>query len=330
MFCLLGRLPKAKSPKKDLNACLDALITVYRGHIIAAACEELGIANPQSPGDHLSIPGPRKDKHVYVNNLARRIVERCTFIAEPFLEKELESSTDHVFNYARQVCHFCSLVTEFIDAWGEGDGERVIRCWKFFLIHFHTMGRTKYALQAIQLLVKLTQSQPKIAHQLTWGRFVNTQGGKGKNLPCDLHNEHVNKVFKEVVGNMGSNFTQQSSTRVARCITSLHKLVERFDEECAVPRESSTHTTKSDKTDVEKVAEVVITNRLLIQTNTERKHSTHPRIPINPIGNLDKNKLNKWMREKFELTKKYRIVYDGMDLETQQFDSDQDQSADEN
>ena len=70
-------------------------------------------------------------------------------------------------------------------------------------------------------------------------RFVNTQGGKGKNIPCDLHNEHVNRVFKEVVANMGSNFTQESSTRVARCVTSLDTLSELFDEQCAVPKESS-------------------------------------------------------------------------------------------
>ena len=94
---MLGRLPKAEKPKEDLHACLDALTTVY-SHIIAAECEELGITNPGSPADHLSIPGPRKDKQVYVAKLASKVVERCTFIAQPFLGDQLDSSADGVFN----------------------------------------------------------------------------------------------------------------------------------------------------------------------------------------------------------------------------------------
>ena len=81
-------------------------MTVYRGHIVAAGCEELGIAEPNAPADHLSIPGPVIDKRKYVSHLARKVVERCTLIAEPFLGSPLDSGADHVHNYARQVCHF--------------------------------------------------------------------------------------------------------------------------------------------------------------------------------------------------------------------------------
>ena len=304
-------------------------MTVYRGHIVAAGCEELGIDKPTAVAHHLSIPGPRKDKQSYVNRLAQKVVERCTLIEEPFLRRAMDSGTDHVFNYARQICHFSSLVAEFTDAWGEGDGERVTRCWKFFLPHFYATHRTKYALQALHLLLQLKLSQPKLIHQLTWGRFVNTRGGKGKNIPCDLHNEHVNCVFKEVVGNMGSNFTQQSSTRVARCITSLHTIAEKFDIECSVPRESSSHTTKSDISDVEKVIQIVLRNQLIQKVSTTREHSSHPRVTINPLANLDTEKMDRWMKEKFELRRKYRVVYDGMDSDADQDNTDSSQSEDE-
>ena len=43
-FCaLLGRLPQARDPKKDFNACRDILFTVLKGHFIAAACSKMGI-----------------------------------------------------------------------------------------------------------------------------------------------------------------------------------------------------------------------------------------------------------------------------------------------
>ena len=45
-FCsLLGRLPKARQPKKDMNACMDVLFTVLKGHYVAYACKLLGIKN---------------------------------------------------------------------------------------------------------------------------------------------------------------------------------------------------------------------------------------------------------------------------------------------
>ena len=37
-----------------------------------------------------------------------------------------------------------------------------------------------------------------------WGNLVNTHGGKGRNLPCDLHNEHVNRLYKQLIANMGA------------------------------------------------------------------------------------------------------------------------------
>ena len=43
---------------------------------------------------------------------------------------------DHVYNYARVLCHFGTLVLQFTDAWSKGDGECIYRCWWLFLPHF--------------------------------------------------------------------------------------------------------------------------------------------------------------------------------------------------
>ena len=94
------------------------------------------------------------------------------------------------------------------------------------LLHFFAGRRTKYALEALRIQVQLATLSPHMVHQLTWGRFVNTHGGNGRNIPCDLHNEHVNKQFKGIIRNMGANFTKTESTRAAR---SVHHLVESFD-----------------------------------------------------------------------------------------------------
>ena len=48
---MLGRLPAAKDPKKDVTACREALLTVLAGYFVAAGCSELGIVRPDDEVD---------------------------------------------------------------------------------------------------------------------------------------------------------------------------------------------------------------------------------------------------------------------------------------
>ena len=150
-------------------------------------------------------------------------------IPEALLGESVIDSGDKVHGYARVLCHFASLVLLFVDAWKEGDGERVIRLWKILMLHFHAEKKTKYALEALRLQFQLATLQPYLSHQLTWGRFINTHGGLGRNIPCDLHNEHINKLYKNIISNMGANFTKTASTWAARSVSSLHRISMAFD-----------------------------------------------------------------------------------------------------
>ena len=102
------------------------------------------------------------------------------------------------------LCHFASLALEFLDSWA-GGGEQLLWCWKVFLQHFYVGGRTKYSWEALWLQFQLVALPPALSCQLKWNRFINTHGGLGRNIPCDLHNEHMNKLFKEIVKNMCPN-----------------------------------------------------------------------------------------------------------------------------
>ena len=104
----------------------------------------------------------------------------------------VEDSSDALYSYAMVLCHYAALVLKFTDAWSEGDGKRVQHCWKVFLLHFFSQRHTKYALEPFRLQFQLATLPPHLVHHLTWGRFVNTYGKPGHNIPCDLHNEHVN------------------------------------------------------------------------------------------------------------------------------------------
>ena len=134
LFSLLGRLPQVNDPK-DLHACLDTLMTVMKGHIIAAACMELGLEDMDgtlSRTTQLQLGGEERNR-AFIVNLATKIVDSYTLVTNAFFDEPVAESGDGIHNYAHILCHFGSLMMEFTDAWAEGDGERILRCWKFFL-----------------------------------------------------------------------------------------------------------------------------------------------------------------------------------------------------
>ena len=81
---------------------------------------------------------PDEEKKAFIYRVAREIVNKYSVIGEAVLNQKLPDYHDYVNNYARVFCHFGSLALEFTDAWKEGDGERIIRFWGIFLLHFHT------------------------------------------------------------------------------------------------------------------------------------------------------------------------------------------------
>ena len=155
------------------------------------------------------------------------------------LNREMTFTTTH------NLCPLGSLLMEFTNAWTEGDGERILRCWKFFLLHFYKDGGTKCALESLTLQFNCSPYHPRLQIKI-----VYSKGGLGRNIPCDLFNEHVNRIFKKAVGNMGSNFTEHSTTRVARSVTLLEMLARRMDKQCAIPPETTAHCTRSNEHDI--------------------------------------------------------------------------------
>ena len=45
----------------------------------------------------------------------------------------------------------------------------------------------------------------------------------------------MNKIFKEIIQNMGPNLTDKAMKRAARSVTALHEFARAFDEQTHVP-----------------------------------------------------------------------------------------------
>lgn len=121
---LFGRLPKAKKPKKDYNACIEALFTIVKGHIIAAACLVMGIQTPdEEPATLATIKSASPaNKQKYIFDIAEQVLRRCAAIEDIILCRDTPDAGDGVNSYARLLCYYGLLAMEFEDAWKEGDG----------------------------------------------------------------------------------------------------------------------------------------------------------------------------------------------------------------
>ena len=75
-----------------------------------------------------------------------------------------------------------------------------------------------------QIQVKSVLS-PRLAHQIMWGRFVNTHG----EISHVTYNEHVNKLLKNIIVIMGANLAEKSLHRAAQVVTTLESICKRIN-----------------------------------------------------------------------------------------------------
>ena len=148
------------------------------------------------------------------------------------------------------------LLRNFRDAIKEGNGDRIIKCIKMFLLHFRQdgSGSTKYALEALYHLFQVQALlSPREAERLKWNRTANNQGGDGNNVAIDVALEHDNHAIKDIIRSLGANISEESVLRVCRAFFILKNLLNVLDSEINVKKVSGKHTKKSVNEDLMKV-----------------------------------------------------------------------------
>ena len=146
---------------------------------------------------------------------------------------------------------------EFIDGIREGDGYRILRCWRDFLPIFKATNRKNYSIEAFTFLVQHDfLFSPRLRQQLVWERTVNVHGMPGRNISCDLLMEHLYRVCKGAMGNLGSNIQSNDSvSRIGKSVGELMSLVEHYDHINDIKPESKDHSKWSEAADLDKIIE---------------------------------------------------------------------------
>ena len=296
-----------------MNACEDFFTSVVEAHILAVAMSQFKMSSLQdAPEGILFSDGCCKleyeQRHSIVLLEVGSIIDGyvdVTFGQDPKNAKD----SDHVLSYACEVLTLGLLYLEFVDAIRSGDGSRILRCWKFFLLYFKASNRVNYSIEAFTLLAQERYLfSPRMSMQLKWSRTVNVHGRQGKNISCDLHLEHLNRECKNAMCGLGANLNGTSVERVGKCLGKTMELLRAFNYEIGIKQESGFHTARSSKGDINKMLIQLLEKSQVFQRCDGRFHRSFPKFKCNMLRNLSLENIDEWMTQQMEKLKTYGCI----------------------
>ena len=102
------------------------------------------------------------------------------------------------------------------DAIKLADEEIILRLYKLFCLFYKVSKCPKYAIATLHLQARVNcLLSPRLAHSLTWNRFVNHQGKVDSNFPMDKEVEHDNLAFTTDIHGYKGEITEKSIARVS-------------------------------------------------------------------------------------------------------------------
>lgn len=292
-----------KNPKSNYNACGDFLETVIVGHILSAAMKILKVSNlNDQPSDDVIGITSAENLWTYTNEERKRILAGvCEKVVDKFINFSFNAppadgtpEQDEVHNYACNLLSIGCFYLTYRDAIKEGDGKRVLDCWHYLLPIFRNSGRRNYANEAFLFLCQYYYDLPQQqAEQMLYSRFVNTKGVRGRNIPLDLYQEHLNRLCKECVKGLGSNKTKESIVRCSKAMGILQEMLDNFDKSNNVSIPSGAHQPLSYHQDLQLITEQLQQSRIF-DIIPKRKHQ-HFKKPKNLLHAKSSEDIVSWL-----------------------------------
>ena len=109
--------------------------------------------------------------------IVEKYVDQESEFGDPSSQPQSSSRKFSKLDYSKEVISLGLLYLNFKDAVREGDGDRVLRMWKYFLLLFRATGYTNYAMEALTLLLLCNVFlPPNLVGQIKWSRLTNVHG----------------------------------------------------------------------------------------------------------------------------------------------------------
>ena len=300
---LIGRTNVKGKPIDCFDPSEDFFVLIVEAHIIVAAMTLLEMTTmgdvPSTqylPFGEMTWTQTNEERKIIVDKISAAVVDNFVSVDYNGFSSDTSATQDGVFSYATKLLTLGCFYLEFRDAIKEGDGLRVLRCYRYMLPMFISSGRKNYAIETLNLLLQYDfLLSPQLAEELIWGRFINTHGQAGKNIPNDLHCEHLNRLCKGCITDLQANKTEESISRVARALGTIHPVLNRFDTENKVSNTAPTHHEVKQTKDLKMVVELLKEVSVFSKTFA-RKHVSFSR-PRDPLHAMSYNETVKWIED---------------------------------
>ena len=227
--------------------------------------------------------------------------------SNPTSQTNAGSDVDRVYNYTCQALLLLLLRMNHEDAIKLADGERVLRLYKFFCLFYKVSICLKYAIAMLHLQAQVKcLLSPRLAHSLTWNRFVNHQGQIDTNFPMDKEIEHDNLAFKTDihVHSFKGEITDRSIARVSHSTGPTNEILSAYDNSTHIRKPSGKHTEMSTEDDVltlvDQFMEVDLYNHI-----AGRKHSAFPDMKQNLPADINVEDLKSWISKSLKTFSKH-------------------------
>ena len=155
----------------------------------------------------------------YCQHACRRLCSKKGKSKGKSNQQDPPNASDFVYNYSRAITWAGLNLLCRRDAVREADGDALMKFWKLDLIHFFRTKHPKYLILAHRLIVSINGWLPKrLQEDLVWNRTVNYGGGIGRNLPMDIMNEILNRLFKDLLTAAKGRYTQSTIQRCGQIV----------------------------------------------------------------------------------------------------------------
>lgn len=223
-----------------------------------------------------------------LENIYFHLKNRKPFLA---MSSKIVSWTIHL-----SLLRYYFIIADFKDAVREGNGKQLLILQKQLLKHFKSI--PDYNAYAIEMLNSIVQSEALLSqaesHQIMWAATVNWKGRKSRNIEIDLLQENRNKDLKNLIKAMGANKTASAIQRASRAAGGVRHIVESFDNNVSLAKQSSDHTHRSTEAD-----ESIILSDLgqikPFKLSPGRKYKLFSTIDAGNLKSLDRADFTTWL-----------------------------------
>ena len=128
--------------------------------------------------------------------------------------------------------------------------------------------------EAFLLMAQTLLLSPRKVCDLKWNRTVNTTGQIGKNVPVDLHMEHLNRRLKIMIRSLGANVSPNIVKRASKALAIVDIVRLNFlkDEDNKIQNKDH-HTKPSFQKDLSMIEQQLATDSVFKQSQN-RHHKT--------------------------------------------------------